>query len=87
VKIKHNEEHLYESGNHHANFLECVRNRRDPAAPVEAGHAATTGTLVADIATRLAGRKIVWDWRQERFINDDQANRMLKRAMRSPWRL
>ncbi|MHC4619359.1 MAG: Gfo/Idh/MocA family protein [Planctomycetota bacterium] len=86
VKIGPDEEHLYESRNHHANFLECVRSRRDPAAPVEAGHAAATTTLVADIATRL-GRKVIWDWKSESFLNDEQANRMLKRSMRSPWRL
>jgi len=82
--IKPNEEHLYESVNHHQNFLECVRTRRDPAAPVEAGHAATTLTLIGDIATRL-GRELVWDWDTERFVDAEDANRMLKRSMRSPW--
>ena len=86
VKIKPNEIHLYESKDHHTNFLECVRSRREPAAPVEAGHTATTATLVADIATRI-GRKIVWDWKSEQFVNDEEANKMLKRTMRSPWRL
>jgi len=80
------EEHLYESNDHHGNFLECVRSRRDPVAPVEGGHAATTLTIVSDIACRL-GRKVTWDWKAERFPNDDAANRMLSRAMRSPWTL
>ncbi len=78
------EEHLYESGNHHENFIECVRSRRDPAAPVEAGHSATTVSIVADIATRLH-REVTWDWTTERFIDDEDANRMLSRPMRSPW--
>ncbi len=86
VAIKPNDEHLYESGHHWVNFLECMRSRRDPAAPVEAGHAATTVTLIADIATRL-GRRLTWDWKSERFVNDEEANRMLGRPMRSPWRL
>ena len=80
------EQRLYESNNHHTNFLECVRSRRDPAAAVEAGHAATTATLIADIATRI-GRKVTWNWQSESFVNDEQANRMLERTMRSPWRL
>ena len=80
------EEHLYESRGHHSNFLECVRTRRDPVAPVEAGHAATTISIVADIATRV-GRELTWDWNTETFINDDQANQMLQRPMRSPWSL
>jgi predicted dehydrogenase len=84
--MKPDEEHLYESNDHHGNFLECIRTRRDPVAPVEAGHAATTLTIVADIATRV-GRKVTWDWKAERFVNDEGANRMLRRAMRSPWSL
>ena len=78
------DEHLYTSNNHHRNFFECMRTRRDPVAHVEAGHTATTLTLVADIATRL-GRELTWDWKTERFVNDDQANQMLQRPMRSPW--
>jgi len=86
VALKSGDERLVESRDHVGNFLECVRTRRDPVAPVEAGHAATTVTLVADIATRL-GRKLVWDWKAEGFAGDDQANQMLRRAMRSPWAL
>ena len=84
VTIKPFEERLYESNHHHINFLECVRNRQDPVAPVEAGHAATTATLISDIATRV-GRKLTWDWKKEEFLNDPVANRMLKKSMRSPW--
>ncbi|MCX7048914.1 MAG: Gfo/Idh/MocA family oxidoreductase [Candidatus Sumerlaeota bacterium] len=82
--LKPGEERLYESSDHHSNFIECIRTRRDPVSPVESGHAATTLTIVSDIATRL-GRKVTWDWKSERFINDDTANRMLTRSMRSPW--
>ena len=82
--IKPGEEHLYVSNNHMENFVRCIRTRRDPAAPVEACHAATTISLVADIATRT-GRKLVWDWNKERFTNDEAANRMLSRTLRTPW--
>lgn len=82
--IKPGEEHLYLSNNHMENFLQCIRTRRDPVASVEVCHAATTISLVADIATR-SGRKLVWDWTKERFINDEAANRMLTRTLRTPW--
>jgi hypothetical protein len=84
VTLRPEDEHLYDSKNHLDDFLQCLRTRRDPVSPVESGHAATTLTIVADIATRT-GRKLVWDWRQERFVNDDGANRFLRRPMRSPW--
>ena len=85
-RAERGDERLYESNNHHGNFLECVRSRRDPVAPVEAGHAATTLSLISDIATR-ARRKLTWDWEAERFVNDEGANRFLNRPMRSPWRM
>ncbi len=86
VTLKPNEEHLYVSENHHTNFTECIRSRKDPVAPVEAGHSATTLTLIGDIATRLK-RELTWDWATETFVNDDDANRMLSRPMRSPWQI
>jgi len=83
--MKAGDERLYVSRHHQVNFLDCIRSRRDPAAPIEAGHRATTATLVADIATRLR-RKVTFDWDAEKFVGDDAANRMLTRSMRSPWR-
>jgi hypothetical protein len=32
-------------------------------------------------------RKLRWDPENECFVNDEQANQMLSRATRSPWRL
>jgi hypothetical protein len=84
VKLKASDEHLYESVNHMQNFLDGVRTRRDPVAPVESGHAATTLTLISDIATRLQ-RRLTWDWQTERFANDAAANALLSRALRTPW--
>ena len=86
ARLRPGDERLAESLDHRANWMECIRTRRDPVAPVEAGHAATTLAVVADIATRL-GRKLTWNWLKERFENDEAANRMLTRSMRPPWRL
>jgi predicted dehydrogenase len=79
-----NEIHLYESNNHKANFLECIRSRAETVAPVEVGHRSCTVCLLGEIAMRL-GRKLKWDPKRERFTNDDEANRMLSRPMSSPW--
>ena len=74
------------STNHLGDFLQSIRTRRDPIAPVEACHASTTLSLIADIATR-AGRRLNWDWGREQFLGDEPANRMLSRAIRAPWTL
>jgi predicted dehydrogenase len=86
VTIKPNQNKLYESDNHHTDFLDCVRTRRDPVAPVEAGHEASYLGLIAEIAARLK-RRLKWDPAVERFVDDPEANRMLARVLRSPWHL
>ncbi|MCY3023122.1 MAG: Gfo/Idh/MocA family oxidoreductase [Planctomycetota bacterium] len=84
VKIKPDEEHLYEAYDHHQCFFDAVRARKDPSAPVEVGHSGNCLAIVSDAATRLQ-RKVQWDWTTQRFIKDDEANRMLTRPMRAPW--
>lgn len=86
VTIKPDEIHLGSSTSHHADFVDCVRTRRDPISPVEAGHKASYLGLVPEIACRLR-RKLKWDPAKEEFINDREANLMLTRPMRSPWHL
>jgi predicted dehydrogenase len=78
--------HLYAATEHHRNFLDCIRTRQPAAACPEVGHHATTTCNLVEIATRV-GRSVNWDAKAERFIGDDQANRMLQRVMRSPWRI
>ena len=79
--------HLYEArGGHMGNFLECVRTRQDPSAPAEVGHRSATACHLGNIAM-LLGRRLRWDPAAERFIGDDEANRMTSRPMRAPWGL
>jgi len=77
---------FFKSNNHKANFLDCIKSRAQTVAPVEIGHRSCTVCLLGEIAMRL-GRKLKWNPEKEEFINDEQANRMLWRPMRSPWRL
>jgi len=80
------ETHLYRSDNHFRNFIDCVISREQPVAPAETAHRSITICHLGNIAMRL-GRDLKWDPDNERFINDEQANRMLSRPMRSPWHL
>ena len=76
--------HLEESKEHHLNWLEAVRSRRQPIAPVEVAHRACSACLLHHIAMR-AGRKLHWDPIRERFKNDDAANEQLSRPQRPPY--
>ncbi|MBI3735470.1 Gfo/Idh/MocA family oxidoreductase [Candidatus Sumerlaeota bacterium] len=78
--------HLYKSEDHHRNFLECVQSRKDPIAPIEEAHRSITIAHLGNICMQL-GRKLKWNPQTERFIGDEEADRMLSRAMRAPWTL
>ncbi|UCG59950.1 MAG: Gfo/Idh/MocA family oxidoreductase [Phycisphaerales bacterium] len=71
---------------HHRNFLDCVKTRSLPISNAEVSHRSVTTCHAGNICLRL-GHKLRWDPDNERFLDDDEANRMLARAMRSPWRL
>jgi hypothetical protein len=71
---------------HHRDFLACVRSRARTIASPEVAHRSTTTCHIANICLRL-GRTLHWDPATERFVNDPEADRLLDRGMRSPWRL
>jgi len=77
---------LYENRDHKQNFLDCVKTRKECIAPAEIAHRSISVALLGEIAM-LTERKLKWDPDKELFIGDEQANRMLSRSMRSPWRL
>ena len=81
-----NEDRVYPNNDHHQNFLDCIKTRRDPAAPIETAHRSVSIGHIGNIAMQL-GRKLTWNPEKERFVNDSTADRMLSRAMRSPWHL
>jgi len=83
-EIKDDEIHLYRSDDHHRNWLDCIRSRKQTITPVEVGHRACSVCLLSHIAMKL-GRKLFWDPVREKFINDDEANSMLSRPQRYPY--
>lgn len=71
---------------HARNFIDAIRGLAKPAAPVEAGHRATTVGHLGNIAY-LTGRKLVWNAQKEECEGDAEANRLLGRKARKPWDL
>jgi hypothetical protein len=83
-EIGPNEIHLYRSSEQHGNWLESIRSRKAPSAPIEIGHRACSTCLVHQVAMHLK-RKLHWDPVAERFKNDDEANSWLSRPHRAPY--
>lgn len=78
------ETHLYYSEDQHGNWLDCIESRKEPISPIEIGHRACTVCLITHVAMKVP-RKLYWDAKAERFINDDEANRYLSRTQRAPY--
>ena len=81
------EEVPYETGIAHlVDFIESMRSRRQPIAPVEAGHRSGTIGILGNIATNL-NISLDWDPVEQRFPNDDEANLQLHREYREGYKL
>jgi predicted dehydrogenase len=78
--------HFMVSKDHHANWLESIRDNKQPIAPVEEAHRSCSACLVHHIAMKL-NRKVYWDPAKEKFKNDDEANKMLARSQRAAYAL
>ena len=86
IKIASNEVQLFKSANHGANFIDAVKGRNQPAAPIEIAVRTDTLCQLQLIAARLR-RKLRWDPVKEQFLNDSEANALPDRPMRAPWKL
>jgi hypothetical protein len=71
---------------HLKNFVASVQSRKTTYADVETAHRATTLCHLVSIC-RLLDRKLKWDAKAERFIGDEDANRMLSRPRRKGYEL
>ena len=73
---------------HHLDFIEAVRERRDPVVPVEVGHSSCTVCTLGNIACELK-RTLKWNPETETFVDDfdGEATKMLHFEYREGWSL
>jgi predicted dehydrogenase len=77
---------LYVASDHRKNWLECIQNDKATICPAEIGHRSASVCHLGNIGYRLR-RTLKWDPEKERFAADDEANKLVTRAMRDPWKL
>jgi hypothetical protein len=70
---------------HQQNFLECIKSRAKPVADVEEGFVSTSMCVLANISQQL-GRSLTWDAEKLQVVGDEEANKLLKRPYRAPWK-
>jgi hypothetical protein len=71
---------------HTKNWLECIRDRKDPNCTIEMGRNTAVVAQLGNIAYRT-GKKLEWDAEKRLFSNDTESNKLLKANYRAPWEL
>ena len=85
-KIGANDINLYNSRDHAANWIDCIKSRALTITPIEVAHRSISIAHLGNIAMRL-GRKIRWNPQTESIPDDPEAERLLIRTMRAPWHI
>ena len=88
--VRHEDPVLHTTDSHNipelfADFLESIRSGRMPVCDIEIGHRSTNCALLGMLSWKL-GRSIEWDGGSEQCAGDPEANKLLRRDYRSPWK-
>jgi len=72
---------------HQNNFIESVRNRKEPNGDVVNGHLSATLVHLGNVSLRIGKRQLFLDPDTEKFINDTEADQYLKPKYRKNFRI
>jgi predicted dehydrogenase len=70
---------------HMKDLLAAIEKRGKPVADIEQGYISTTACILANLSAQL-GRSLKWDAAAGKIVGDDDANKLLARPYRAPWR-
>ncbi len=80
------EKHVAPAIRHHMmDLLAAIDKHSRPVADIEQGYISTASCILANMSMAL-GRTLQWDADTGRIIGDDQANQLLARPYRAPWK-
>jgi hypothetical protein len=78
---------IADSPGHLREFIDAVKSRNlETTCNLRYGHRVSKFGLLSNIAYRT-GRRLRWDDERERILDDHDANEMLTRQYRRPWKL
>ena len=67
-------------------FLFFTDFKCKPASDIEIGHRSTSASLLGNISLKVKQR-IEWDGKKERILGNVEADKLLSKQYRSPWKL
>lgn len=68
-----------------ADFLQSIKTGKRPVCDIENGHRSTNMSLLGMLSFKL-GRSVRWDGEKEQIVGDSEANSLLRRDYRPPWK-
>ena len=83
-EVQDDRQKVYYSTNHHRNWLDCVKQRKQPICTAETGHRSASICHLGNIGYQLRTR-LTWDPKAEHFEGNDEANRLLSPNYRDEW--
>jgi predicted dehydrogenase len=86
IEIKDDHQAIYYSTNHHRNWLDCIRSRKQPICTAEIGHRSASICHLGNIGYQLR-TKLEWNPVTERFSGNDLANKLRDPDYREKWKL
>jgi predicted dehydrogenase len=72
---------------HQINFIECVRSRKQPNSILRQAHLSASLVHFANIAYRTGNKQLLFDPENEQFIDNEDANKLLKGTYRANYSL
>jgi predicted dehydrogenase len=70
---------------HMQDWISCMGTRGKPVADIEQGYISTASCILANLSLKV-GRTLAWDPVAGKVKGDDEANRLLARPYRAPWK-
>jgi len=70
---------------HMKDLLANIESRGKPVADIEQGHISSASCILANVAMGL-GRTLTWDAEKHQVVGDEEANKLLRRPYRAPWK-
>ena len=80
-------EGIHSDMQHQANFIECVRSRKQPNSPMDQAFMSSALIHMANISCRTGNKQLQFDTQTEKFIENEEANKLLKVTYRENYEI
>jgi len=85
-ELKASDERLVDGREHHRNWIDCVKSRKQTLCHVEMAIRCDTICHMTRAAA-ITGRAIKWDARKEEIVGDPEASKLLSLTHRDKWKV